>query len=358
MQEMTMMNGVDDKIKHNNNNHTNNNPNEHDEEEEELSFFGSEMFEEPKDFRPPTPPPQTLTVVLTPTLHFSVNLIGEHSLWAHCLWNSSRCISKWFTAGNTANAIVRPNANSTSIDLVANPPQPDYPIIHTNEHLGDQSLIAPIIAGKSVMELGAGGALPSMTCLFLGAKRVLCTDYPEKKLLDYTEQTFIDNFGREQYDQLVQEGTVEIRGHLWGNEEQLKQRNDCIYDELGRFVRRDAQNGAETMTKASKDTTEKFDIIILSDLIFNTSTHWEMMTTVRSCSIPEHTEIYLTYSHHRPHKKQQELKAFVEAKYLGIEFELLFIEKYPPMFPDDPYPLEEREKVWMWRGKVKKEEEE
>jgi nicotinamide N-methyltransferase len=326
------------------NNHVQNQEEEEDDDDDQcIMTFVSDMFEEPADFRPQTPPPQTITVVLTKSLYFTVNLIGHHSLWAHCLWNSSKCISHWFAMNNQIlrTNVVAPMPNGS--------PLPDYPYLYRNESL---KLEAPIVQGKCVMELGAGGALPSMSCIFMGARRVLSTDFPEKQLLENMEKTFMDNLGEEQYKKLLQNGQIEIRGHLWGNLEELKQRRDCLYDNMGRFLQKidtDESKGSSTSTTE----TEKFDIIILSDLIFNTSAHGKMMASVRNCSIPEHTEIYLTYSHHRPHKKDQELEVFKVASSLDIDFELLFIQKYPPMFPDDPYPLEEREKVWMWRGKLK-----
>lgn len=60
-----------------------------------------------------------------------IRLIGKHPLWAHYLWNASKVMSDYF-------------------DL--NP---------------------EVVRGQTVLELGAGGALPSIVAACNGAKKVL-----------------------------------------------------------------------------------------------------------------------------------------------------------------------------------------
>jgi EEF1A N-terminal glycine/lysine methyltransferase len=60
-----------------------------------------------------------------------------------------------------------------------------------------------------------------------------------------------------------------VFGHLWGKKE----------DELSK--------------------KEKFDVIILSDLISNHFAHDDLISSCVSCSHPE-TLIFVSFSHHRP----------------------------------------------------------
>ncbi len=62
-----------------------------------------------------------------------IRLIGHHSLWAHCLWNASVVLSRFIDQGQVA------------------------------------------VRGRSVLELGAGAAVPSIVAALNGATHVrLC----------------------------------------------------------------------------------------------------------------------------------------------------------------------------------------
>jgi nicotinamide N-methyltransferase len=40
------------------------------------------------------------------------------------------------------------------------------------------------VQGKTILELGAGGGLPSLVCALSGAAKVVVTDYPDADLID------------------------------------------------------------------------------------------------------------------------------------------------------------------------------
>lgn len=48
------------------------------------------------------------------------------------------------------------------------------------------------VAGKSVLEVGAGSALPSMAALAAGARVCVVTDYPEEPILAAIRCVFVD----------------------------------------------------------------------------------------------------------------------------------------------------------------------
>lgn len=54
----------------------------------------------------------------------------------------------------------------------------------------------------------------------------------------------------------------------------------------------------------------KFDIIILSDLIFNHSQHHAMLRTCRELVKPETGVVLVFYTHHRPHLAHRDVEFF------------------------------------------------
>lgn len=113
------------------------------------------MFEEPSDFRPPTPPPTTAVFDLPPppsassssssqgsSEEITLNLVGSHPLWAHHLWNAAPVMSRYL-----------------------------------NAH-------AALVRGASVLELGAAAGLPCIVARKRGAGTVVATDWPDIELMD------------------------------------------------------------------------------------------------------------------------------------------------------------------------------
>ena len=89
--------------------------------------------EEPADFLPPPPPPTTTTHTLTTAPHetLALRLVGHNPLWGHHLWNAGLVISTYL-----------------------------------------ETHAARLVAGKRVLELGAGAGLPSLVCALRGAAKV------------------------------------------------------------------------------------------------------------------------------------------------------------------------------------------
>lgn len=89
------------------------------------------MFDEPTNFRPPTPEPTTVEHTIGSHL-LSLSLPPKHSLWAHKLWNAGKSLGKY---------------------------------INDNPSL---------VKGKRVVELGAAAAVPSLIACLCGAAKVSC----------------------------------------------------------------------------------------------------------------------------------------------------------------------------------------
>lgn len=71
------------------------------------------------------------------------------------------------------------------------------------------------VRGRSVLELGAGTALPSLLAALLGATRVVLTDYPAPAVIS----NLTANAARNARAELSPSGAVapvEVEGHSWG----------------------------------------------------------------------------------------------------------------------------------------------
>ena len=141
-------------------------------------LYPAELFEEPADFRPPSPPPTTEAFQRDPECVLSgdpstlvVNLVGKHSLWGHRLWNAGKSMCKF---------------------LDHNP---------------------GIYLNKNVIEFGAGASLPSIICALNGAKTSVSTDYPDPALI----QNIVMNAAQNARIQL-ENGAFVAKGFIWGQD--------------------------------------------------------------------------------------------------------------------------------------------
>ncbi|KAI0746548.1 putative methyltransferase-domain-containing protein [Daedaleopsis nitida] len=174
---------------------------------------------------------------------------------------------------------------------------------------------------RNVLELGAGGALPGLVTAKNGAQRVVLTDYPDQALVDN-----ITHNVRENIEESAREH-VAAQGYIWGHPVQP------LFD----LLRDDG-------------TDRTFDLIIMSDLIFNHSQHDAMLSTCENAlSKTRPTSVLCFYTHHRPHLADRDMDFLTKARQRGWECEEILTRKYPPMFPEDPGAEEVRATVHGWR---------
>ncbi|PRP85855.1 hypothetical protein PROFUN_06129 [Planoprotostelium fungivorum] len=133
-------------------------------ESSEDEFEG--FFEEPEGYFKEHQPGHA-TFVRGNGKNIELNLVAQHSLWAHCLWNAARFLA---------------------------------------DHLDSAERCKDL----SFLELGAGSGLPSIMAALNGASRVLITDYPEDVLLDNIKENVRSNCGTVSH--------VKVMGHMWGKE--------------------------------------------------------------------------------------------------------------------------------------------
>ncbi|KAF8175559.1 nicotinamide N-methyltransferase [Pholiota molesta] len=257
-------------------------------DDENLGLRG--IFTEPP--RPPTPEPTTSTYtrdesrVLSPDdwRKIDIRLVGSHPLWAHYLWNAALALASF---------------------------------LDSNVHL---------FKDRCVLELGAGGALPSIVAAKLGARKVVVTDYPDASLVDNISFNVSENTTEDESSR------VDVQGYIWGHP-------------------------VAPLLDALPATAESklFDIIILSDLIFNQSQHDAMLKTCELALAPSNPggnavpQVLVFYSHHRPHLAHRDMQFFEKAAQRGWVCEEIYTKTFPPMFPEDSGEESIRSTVHGWR---------
>ncbi len=181
-----------------------------------------------------------------------------------------------------------------------------------------------LVRGKNVLELGAGGGLPSVLCALEGAKKVVVTDYPDEVLLENIRWN-VRHAGLECAEGEEEKGEpVVVAGHLWG------------------------KDPAPLFRSLDDQKEPRFDLLILSDLIFNHSQHQALLVTCeRTISL---TGIALVFhSHHLPQFAERDLGFFQMAKERGWDVtEVVRETKYGVMFEEDRGDRSLRGTVWGW----------
>lgn len=166
------------------------------------------------------------------------------------------------------------------------------------------------VAGRTCVEFGAGVGLTSICCSLQGARNVVATDYPDDNLIENLA------FNATKYPR------VSVVGHQWG------------YDVAPVL----ALNGGE-----------KFDIAILSDLVFNHPCHTALLQSLSRC-LRRDGYAMVTYTHHRPHLVAEDLRFFERAREeFGFRVEELGTAKHAPMFENDIGPVEVRSTAHICR---------
>lgn len=172
---------------------------------------------------------------------------------------------------------------------------------------------------RTVLELGAGGALPSIIAVISGASKVVVTDYPDSPLIDNICHNVAENIHISLRDR------ISVEGYIWGQD--TKPLRDFL--PLGQIG---------------------FDIIILSDLIFNHSQHDALLNTCeQSLSTDPSACVLAFYTHHRPHLAHRDMEFFKKAIGRGWKAFALITELFPPMFSEDSGDESVRSTVHGWR---------
>jgi nicotinamide N-methyltransferase len=247
--------------------------------------FGLEggLFEEPEGFLPPPPPPHSASYERK-LENVSPKTIDLRLVGKSPLWGHLLWNAGIFTA--------------------------DYLDKHSNE----------LVKGKSVLELGAAAGLPSLICSLNGASKVICTDYPDADLISNITHNFKT---LEATNKLC---PYQVKGYIWGND----------YTEL-------VENAVENQIPE----TEKFDLIILSDLVFNHTEHQKLLETCRNL-LKKTGKCLVVFSPHRPWLLEKDLEFFTTCDDHDFKAEKIDLVTWKPMFEEDEETVEIRARVYSF----------
>ncbi|RFU29822.1 hypothetical protein B7463_g6517, partial [Scytalidium lignicola] len=263
-----------------------------------------DMFAEPADYYPATPPPTTTTYTL-PTQNnktLTLRLVGHNPLWGHHLWNGGRLISSYIEA--------RPE----------------------------------LVRGKTVLELGAGAGLPSLVSAVLGARKVVVSDYPDADLVQNLVFNVEANegviYGSESAEGKDRGGgereRIVVAGYCWGAD----------VAPLLLHIDHDPRRG-------EKDGDSGFDVLILADLLFNHSEHAKLVDTVKwTLARRGNARAFVFFTPYRPWLFEKDMAFFELARQAGFSVEKILEEKMDKvMFENDPGDEELRRTVFGYEVK-------
>ncbi|KAH3678981.1 hypothetical protein WICMUC_001295 [Wickerhamomyces mucosus] len=163
-----------------------------------------------------------------------------------------------------------------------------------------------LVKDKDILELGAAAALPSLIAGYNGARTVVSTDYPDVELIENIQYNVDHAEG-------MNKDRVYVEGYIWGNS----------YDSLLSKIRDDQQG-----------KNKKFDLIILSDLVFNHSEHHKLLKTSKDL-LEKNGKCLVVFSPHRPWLLNDDLQFFETCKEYGFKSEKIDLVTWKPMFPEE-----------------------
>ncbi|XBW34861.1 hypothetical protein QEN19_000428 [Hanseniaspora menglaensis] len=186
--------------------------------------------------------------------------------------------------------------------------------IYTANHLDKYPELSK---NKRVLELGAAAGLPSIIAGLNEATTVVCTDYPDAELIQNIRDN-VKNYNKN--------NNVFVEGYIWGNE----------HGDIIKYLSAD-------------DKEKKFDLIIMSDLVFNHTEHHKLLKTGREL-LAEGGKILVVFSPHRPWLLQDDLQFFETCKEepYGFKVEKIDLVNWKPMFEEDDETIEVRSRVYSF----------
>ncbi|KAH7020963.1 uncharacterized protein B0I36DRAFT_27409 [Microdochium trichocladiopsis] len=255
------------------------------------------LFDDPEGYYPPTPPPQVTSHVMKSGKTITLHTVGQSALDAHHVWNGSRVISDYFET-----------------------------------HLDE-------IQGRTVLELGAGAGLASISAAILGAAKVVVTDFPDADLIvnlkknilgcefipGITPTSFNDDGGDDNGTSSAGR-VIDVDGFVWG------------------------ANPDHLLKRLQPGHGDKFDVLILADLLFRHSEHGKLVKTVEeTMSTKPGSTAYVVFTSYRPWLQERDLGFFDVARERGFVVDkFLEVKMDKVLFEEDPGDEEVRKTVTGW----------
>lgn len=251
--------------------------------------LNTDIFAVPEDFLPPPEESHFVTFERDGDRSPStieLKLVGKSPLWGHLLWNAGKYTAKYL-----------------------------------DKHA------ETLVKGKKVLELGAAAGLPSIICGVNNALKVICTDYPDPDLLSHIQYNVDHCEG-------LDASKVVVEGFIWGHDV-----TPLCYDHLSE---------SELPTEIKEE--DKFDLIIMSDLVFNHTEHAKLLNNCRT-ALKQTGCCLVVFSPHRPHLLENDLAFFTLCEDFDFKAEKIEQVSYKPMFEEDEETAEIRSRVYCFELK-------
>lgn len=157
--------------------------------------------------------------------------------------------------------------------------------------------------GKTILELGAGAALPSIMAVLADAQVVISTDYPDKELIEVIKGNADSIIQSSRRDRL------KSMGYLWGSD------------------------SSELLAETKEGT---FDMIFLCDLIFNHSEHRSLLKTIHQCLSRDGGVAWCVFSHYRPWFRERDLELLrIAQEEFNLSLTLMEETKFEELVTED-----------------------
>ncbi|KAI0477287.1 hypothetical protein GGR56DRAFT_665351 [Xylariaceae sp. FL0804] len=170
------------------------------------------------------------------------------------------------------------------------------------------------VRGRTVLELGAGAGLPSIVCAILGALRVVVTDFPDPDLVENMQKNILNCDLIAASDVDLKDSPIVADGFVWGA---------------------DPARLRAHLEPVSKD---KFDVLILADLLFRHSEHDKLVKTIEeTLDRRAESKAFVFFTSYRPWLQHKDLAFFDIARARGFVVDKVLEEKMDKaMFENDP----------------------
>lgn len=150
----------------------------------------------------------------------------DRLLFGHYLWNASLLAGEFVEKGSLGGDAPVSREGEKREDRGTG-------VGGTEDETGEMRKLGPPdstfdVRGKSVIELGAGTALPSTMAALLGAAEVVVTDYPSPCLLSTLRTNVARNISKENSPSGYIPPKVEVMGHSWGHFEGLEEKKEAF----------------------------------------------------------------------------------------------------------------------------------
>ncbi|KAK0382741.1 hypothetical protein NLU13_9837 [Sarocladium strictum] len=218
----------------------------------------------------------------------------------------------------TQTVFTMKSGHSLTLNLVGSSPTEAHHLWNGAKIISDYFEASPRrVKDKTVLELGAASGLPSLVAGLLGAKKVVMSDYPDVEIVQNMQKN-ID---------LCDEGApADLRGRIGGG----------AVDAAGFVWGADVRPILARLPPAH----DRFDVLILADLLFRHSEHGALVKTI-SEAMAEEGVAFVFFTSYRPWMREKDMKFFDVAREAGLlveKVEEVRLEK--PMFEGDPGDLE------------------